>query len=110
MKKLIFLLLMAFAMVGLVSALDDTAIPSGGITLEESIACFGAAYGCPVHQVTVLAEYQEAVILLPAGITALLTATIDNPINSWEQAAGVILRTDWKQIDTGQEINYFLRL
>ncbi|MCL2210761.1 MAG: hypothetical protein FWB95_02445 [Treponema sp.] len=111
MKKVIFLILMAFAMVGLVSALDDTAHPPGGITLDvEKIACFGAAFGCPVYQVTVLADYQEAVFLLPAGFTALLTATIENPVNSWEQAAGVILRTDWKQIDTGQEINYFLRL
>lgn len=108
MKKFIFLLLMAFAMVGLVSAFGDTADPPGVITLEAEIACFGAACGCPVHQVTVLAEC-EVVFILPAGELALSVATIENPINLWEIAAGEI-KTDWKNIDTGQEINYFLRL
>ena len=111
MKKLIFILLLAFAMVGFVSALDDTAHPPSVITLGvEKITCFGAAYCCPAHQVTVLAEYQEVVFILPARFTALLAATIENPIYSWEHTAGMILRTDWKQIDTGQEINYPLTL
>jgi len=108
MKKLFFLLLMAFAMVGFISAFDDNAHPPGGITLEAEIACIGAAYGCPVQQVTVLAD-TEAVQLQPAGVIALLTATIENPFNLWEQAAGE-LRADRKEIDTGQKAGYWLLL
>ena len=55
MKKLILVLLLAFVIVGFASAFDDNAHPPGYITLNaENITCFGAACGCPAHQVTVM--------------------------------------------------------
>ena len=112
MKKMIFLLLMAFAIVGFISAFDDTAHPPGGITLDvEKIACISAAYGCLVHQVTVLAEYTEAVSTQqPAGEYALLSATIEPPFNLWEQAAWETAICK-ETFDTGQKmVDYWLRL
>jgi len=51
--QLIFLLVLAVAMVGFMPA-QDAARPPWEITLEAEIACVSAACGCPVHQVTVL--------------------------------------------------------
>jgi len=105
MKKLVFLLLLAVAMAGFVSAFDDAASPPGELSLETEIACVGAACGCPVLQVTAQAE---AVFILSAGEYAISAATIENPVNLQERFAWAT--TAYKTIDTGQEANYYLLL
>jgi len=80
MKKLIFVLLLTFAMVGFVSAFDDTAHPPGGITLEAETACIGASYCDHVYQVSAPVQIQDAVqCVLSAGIITLTVATIKKP-------------------------------
>ena len=64
MKKLIFLLLMAVVMVGLVSATTSAAHPPGAFTLDAVLSGYGVDYAA-VTPDTVLAD--PLTIVLPAS-------------------------------------------
>jgi len=106
MKKLIFVLLMAVAMVGFVSA-AETVHPPGDITLTAEIACISAVFGCPVILATAPTGY-ESVILLPVeNIT--LYGNERFPVNIWELVAAETISIE-TFVNTDQRMDYYLRL
>ena len=99
MKKLIFLLLMAFALVGFISAWD--AHPPGVNTLEAALTSCGVAWCYTVLLVTVPVN-QDVLCVLPAGITALY--------NNYAMQAVMVTGDQKTPLDTGQTVDYWLRL
>ena len=94
MKKLIFLLLMAVALVGLVSASTGAAHPPGAPALEMALSGYGVDYAA-VTPDTVLAE--PITIVLPASF--VVVPLISDDSGDQTQRYALI-----KSLDTGQGV------
>lgn len=103
MKKLIFLLLMAVAMVGIISAWDAAAHPPGEITLEAELSSFSVAEGYAVilGSAPVL---QDVLSVLHSGFIALSNGNYDN------ENLAVGTENDNKPLEIRQSVDYWLRL
>ena len=108
MKKIIFLLILAVVLASFMPALDMTAHPPGVNTLEAALTSCGEA-GCYTVFLVTVPVNQDVICVLPAGITALLTATIIKHLDTWDMAEGAILY-DFKPRDAAMSVDYYLRL